>query len=85
MMSALTSISSWVWLAAGDLVKVVLMNSALRSEKCGLLSSMSNLTGALGWPDPSNPRAAGLLQPSHFGSSSSIAAKAAARQAQSLG
>ena len=33
MMSALTSISNWVWLAAGDLVNVVLMNRAVRSEK----------------------------------------------------
>src|SRR5664279_5547271 len=41
MMSALTSMRSWVWLAPGDLVNVVLMNSAVRSEKSFDRSAMT--------------------------------------------
>ena len=55
MMSALTSISNWVWLAAGDLVNVVLMNSAVRSENslsgfgmAALPVSLANLAGVVG-------------------------------------
>src|SRR5664279_5649613 len=40
MMSALTSMISWVWLAPGDLVNVVLMNNAVRSEKRLVRSAM---------------------------------------------
>jgi hypothetical protein len=42
MMPALTSMSSWVWLIPGDLVNVVLMNSALRFEKSFGSSAMTS-------------------------------------------
>src|SRR5664279_4393805 len=42
MMSALMSMRSWVWLDPGDLVNVVLMNSAVRSEKSFGRSAMTS-------------------------------------------
>ena len=51
MIAALTSISSWVWLTPGDRVSVVLMNSAVRSEKSGLAAlsrSMCPPRGSVG-------------------------------------
>src|SRR5664279_4216494 len=44
MMPALTSMRSWVWLAPGDRVNVVLMNSAVRSEKSLDRAMMSPLS-----------------------------------------